>query len=77
MLLCRAALGIYKEFAEQQVDPRACERAVMEDDFHSIIGDRVKARGTFREFIVFDDDQIYVEYVIWYRRAFFQETLRG
>ena len=41
--------------------------------YHSILGDRIKARGTFREFVIFDDDQIYVEYVVFYRRVFVSE----
>lgn len=36
--------------------------------FHSVIGDREAAKGTFREFIVFDTDQVYPEYLVWYSK---------
>ena len=39
------------------------------DEYDSLLGDREKARGTFREFVVYDKDQIYPEYAIIYRRS--------
>ena len=67
LLLCRTVLGRWKLFDQESVDPRACEDCVLRGDYHSVLGDRRKCRGTFREFVVFDDDQCYVEYVIWYK----------
>eukprot|EP00811_Abedinium_folium_P035320 NODE_8122_length_1521_cov_6.584648.p2 GENE.NODE_8122_length_1521_cov_6.584648~~NODE_8122_length_1521_cov_6.584648.p2 ORF type:complete len:236 (+),score=68.88 NODE_8122_length_1521_cov_6.584648:256-963(+) len=38
-------------------------------DCHSVLGDREKVRKTFREFVVYDSDQIYPEYIVWYKRV--------
>merc|ERR1740130_1046753 len=37
---------------------------------HSVLGGREKARGTFREFITYDDSACYAEYIISYEREF-------
>ena len=42
---------------------------VQSGGFHSVLGDREKARGTYREFVVYDQDQAYPEYLIIYRRT--------
>lgn len=68
MLLCRVTLGrvVYSDTVE--TDPRACEDACVKGKFHSILGDRKKCRGTFREFVVFDEEQAYANYILAYRR---------
>ena len=38
--------------------------------FHSLLGDREAAAGTYREFIVYDSAQIYPEFAIIYKREF-------
>jgi len=71
MLLCRVTCG--KPLINEQVNPdttaimQACKGAA--PSHHSVIGDREKARGTYREFIVFNADQAYPEYVIIYKRV--------
>jgi len=42
----------------------------MNGAYHSVLGDREHARGTFREFIVYDDNQVYPEFLLWYRRLY-------
>lgn len=73
MLLCRTLLGRFKVFDDHSFSPRDCENCVLGLDpphaFHSLLGDRLKAANTFREFVVFDDDQAYVEFVVWYERV--------
>lgn len=44
------------------------EAACKGGGYHSILGDREKVRRTFREFILFNQDQIYPEYLVWYKR---------
>lgn len=71
MLLCRVTCGnmLYSDsvrpdggaLQEQCIRPGAA--------YHSVLGDREKARGTYREFIVYDNDQAYPEYVVIYRRG--------
>jgi len=69
MLVCRVTLG--RTYYTDQVtpDPRACEYACLNGPFHSVIGDRRKSRGTFREFVVFDEEQVYANYILTYRRV--------
>jgi len=43
---------------------------ITEGQYDSVLADRRKATGTFREFCVFDRDQIYTEYVIFYERIY-------
>merc|ERR1712218_291687 len=58
MLLCRAVCG--NMFHCDEVRPNVellmekCESA----DYHSVLGDREKARGTYREFILYDHNQV-------------------
>mmetsp|Transcript_84605 Transcript_84605/g.237947 ORF Transcript_84605/g.237947 Transcript_84605/m.237947 type:complete len:588 (+) Transcript_84605:1-1764(+) len=69
MLLCRTLLGRAYYLDQKDADPRACEEACLRGKFHSVLGDRKKARGTFREFIVFDEEQVYPNYILVYRRV--------
>lgn len=69
LLLCRTILGRVKYIGTTETDPRACEEACIKGSFHSILGDRKKARGTFREFIVFDEDQVYPNFILAYKRV--------
>ncbi len=39
-----------------------------DSQYHSVLGDREKTVGTYREFIVYDNDQVLPEYVLWYTR---------
>eukprot|EP00418_Pyrodinium_bahamense_P069294 CAMPEP_0179092062 /NCGR_PEP_ID=MMETSP0796-20121207/42086_1 /TAXON_ID=73915 /ORGANISM="Pyrodinium bahamense, Strain pbaha01" /LENGTH=492 /DNA_ID=CAMNT_0020789661 /DNA_START=38 /DNA_END=1516 /DNA_ORIENTATION=- len=68
MLLCRVSLGnpLVNEEVEPDVDD--ITRQFEAGDRHSIIGDREKVRGTFREFILRDPRQVYPAYAIIYRR---------
>jgi hypothetical protein len=68
LLLCRAVLGrpLYSDAVA--TNPRECEDACVKGRFHSVLGDRKKARGTFREFVVFDKEQVYPNWIITYKR---------
>mmetsp|Transcript_90785 Transcript_90785/g.228314 ORF Transcript_90785/g.228314 Transcript_90785/m.228314 type:complete len:314 (-) Transcript_90785:35-976(-) len=68
MLVCRTTLGKVHYNAERLPDPRRCEDACCKGDCHSVLGDRKACRGTFREFCVFDEDQVYPNYVVTYKR---------
>jgi len=71
MLLCRVTLGHYyycdakAPWDMTETLEKACKPG---GGYHSILGDRERVRGTYREFIVFDNDQIYPEYIVWYSR---------
>jgi hypothetical protein len=42
--------------------------------FDSVLGDREAEVGTYREFVVFDQAQIYPEYIVIYSRSFVDTT---
>mmetsp|Transcript_40716 Transcript_40716/g.117867 ORF Transcript_40716/g.117867 Transcript_40716/m.117867 type:complete len:505 (-) Transcript_40716:135-1649(-) len=69
MLLCRVVLGRAMYNDQKDTDPRACEDACLRGKFHSVLGDRKKCRGTFREFIIFDEEQVYPSFILVYRRV--------
>eukprot|EP00812_Abedinium_dasypus_P008514 NODE_226_length_1780_cov_395.400580.p1 GENE.NODE_226_length_1780_cov_395.400580~~NODE_226_length_1780_cov_395.400580.p1 ORF type:complete len:527 (-),score=120.11 NODE_226_length_1780_cov_395.400580:182-1555(-) len=69
LLICRVVLGRVYYTDKQDADARNCEDACIKGRFHSVIGDRQKCRGTFREFIVFDEEQVYPNYILTYKRV--------
>jgi len=69
LLVCRVVLGKVYYTDTKETDPRACEHACLRGKFNSVLGDRKKCRGTFREFIVFDEEQVYTNYILTYKRV--------
>merc|ERR550525_826469 len=69
MLICRVTLGRAYYTDANESNPRACEAACLHDKFNSVLGDRKKARGTFLEFVMFDEEQVYPNYIITYKRV--------
>lgn len=74
LLLCRATLGRVHYTDQVRPDTNALEQSCLSGPYHSVLGDREKSRGTFREFIVYDDDQVYPAFVICYRRQYYSEA---
>lgn len=73
MLLCRATLGRIN-YCDHPL-PIGLSASLEAScrpggEYHSVLGDREKVAKTFREFIVFDNHQVYAEYIVWYRRIF-------
>eukprot|EP00931_Biecheleriopsis_adriatica_P117637 TRINITY_DN93138_c0_g1_i1.p1 TRINITY_DN93138_c0_g1~~TRINITY_DN93138_c0_g1_i1.p1 ORF type:complete len:690 (-),score=119.73 TRINITY_DN93138_c0_g1_i1:27-2096(-) len=67
MLLCRVCMGnMYYTTKFGQED--AYDK-VKGGGFDSVLGDMAKYRKTFREFVVYDADQVYPEYVVLYSRV--------
>jgi len=69
MLLCRVACGriLYTDAVSPDVNDLVTKCTVTKQ-YDSVLGDREKARNTYREFIVFSNDQAYPAYVIIYKR---------
>lgn len=65
MLLCRIAFG--KPFITEDRDPEA-RQLTLAGVSDSTLGDRESAANTYREFVIYDIDQVYPEYVILYER---------
>merc|ERR1712216_191597 len=63
LLLCRATLGRINYTDEVRPDTTALEQSCLTGKYNSVLGDREKARGTFKEFMVYDDDQVYPAYI--------------
>ena len=57
-------LGVQKERDEYLVK---CQRG----EVNCLVGDRERIRGTFREFVIFDEEQVYPNYIIWHIRLDF------
>lgn len=72
LLLCRVVGGRVRYTAE--AEPNAGPEGLLGDCTHgpydSVLGDREKCRGTFREFVVYASDQAYPEYIVLYRRKY-------
>jgi len=72
LIICRVTLGRmnYCPNADPIKDPgrTALEASCLRGEYHSVIGDRKKARGTYREFIVYDNFQVYPTFIVWYSR---------
>merc|ERR1719160_1167901 len=67
MLLCRAVLG--RIFVDQSARPSPAELASKcKSGYDSLCGDRWAAVGTFREFVLYNQGQVYPAYIILYRR---------
>merc|ERR1712187_4673 len=69
MLLCRVTCGrmLYTDAVSPDTNG-IVQKCTVTQQYDSVLGDREKARNTYREFIVFNNDQAYPEYVIIYRR---------
>jgi hypothetical protein len=70
MLLCRVVGGYVLYNEEVTPDANALQAKVTSGEYHSILGDREKCRGTYKEYVIFDGDQVYVDYILYYKRVF-------
>jgi len=69
LLVCRVTLGCAFYTDEVLPDARKCENVCTKGPYHCILGDRRKCRGTFREFVIFDEEQVYANYILAYKRV--------
>merc|ERR1712151_454902 len=63
VLLCRVLGGNVKYTDDRTPDPDALTKDCTEGDYDCIIGDRLKISGTYREFVIFDTENVYPEYI--------------
>jgi hypothetical protein len=68
ILLCRVMCGNTRYIEEPFPDAGDVVDSVVSGPYHSVIGDREKCRGTFREIMVYDKNQAYPEWIVWYQR---------
>lgn len=69
VLLCRVLGGRVFYTDERTPDPELLTQACTEGDYDCIIGDREKVSGTYREFVVFDTENVFPEYILQYDRG--------
>lgn len=70
LLLCRSVLGNIHYTDKAVNDADALVQSCLNGPYHSVLGDRAKARGTYREFIVYDNEAVYPAYILEYRQEF-------
>eukprot|EP00928_Gymnodinium_smaydae_P097807 TRINITY_DN8946_c0_g1_i1.p1 TRINITY_DN8946_c0_g1~~TRINITY_DN8946_c0_g1_i1.p1 ORF type:complete len:601 (+),score=96.21 TRINITY_DN8946_c0_g1_i1:43-1845(+) len=70
ILVCRAALGKVLYCDEKAPDRNKLIEQCVDGPYHSVLGDREKVHGTFRELVVYDEDQVYPEFVVCYEREY-------
>jgi hypothetical protein len=68
LLLCRVTCGSL--FRTTVPDHTTIDTALASGDYDSVLGDREASVGTYREFVVYDEDLVYPEYVLLYERKF-------
>lgn len=69
-LVCRFAGGLVLSNSEDTPDSAKLQKDMRAQGCHTILGDRTKVKNTYREFVLFDTDQMYVEYILFYRRIY-------
>lgn len=72
LILCRVLLG--NPFYITSPDIPKIEAALATGSYDCVLGDREAAVDTYREFVVFEEAQIYPEYIIIYEREFGEST---
>merc|ERR1712008_280457 len=70
VLLCRVLGGHVLYTADELPDAEELVHHCVEGTFDCVLGDREKCKGTFREFVLFDSEDVYPEYIIEYRRKY-------
>merc|ERR1712072_1209580 len=70
ILVCRAALGYVNYNDEVAPNVNTLVKSCTDGPYHCVVGDREKCRGTYREIMVYNNTQVYPEYVIWYKRVY-------
>lgn len=69
LLLCRVVLGEVLHLTAGGSGAHDLVRAAMESAIYdSVLGDREASVGTYREFVVYQENQVYPEYVLLYQR---------
>jgi len=70
LLLCRVSLGYVYYCDDPHPNKASLVERCLRREWHSVIGDRKKTSGTFREFIVYDNLQAFPAYIIYYSRQY-------
>jgi len=66
MIVCRVTLGKFYYTTERKSEAGS---KTLKGHYDSTVGDRAKSAKTFREFVVYNESQVYPEYVVIYSRV--------
>lgn len=55
---------------EDEPDPEQLVHDCVHGPYDCVLGDREKLRGTYKEYVIFDSEGLYPEYVIEYERIY-------
>jgi hypothetical protein len=69
LLVCRVACGQLHR-TTRALDKALVENSEFKAKHHGVLGDREAKVGTYREFVVFEQEQVYPEYIVIYERRF-------
>jgi len=71
MLVCRVVGGLCRYVDTNEFDAESLRKDVLDGPYHSVFGDRVKKLGKpFREIVVHDNNQVFPEFILYYKRQF-------
>jgi hypothetical protein len=71
LLLCRVVVGeMFHIMQGGSTIHDVIDAAMRSGTFDAVLGDRQASVGTYREFVVFREDQVYPEYMVLYEREF-------
>merc|ERR1712232_34511 len=70
VLLCRIIGGNVRYTDEETPDKEDLVYSCLEGPYDCVLGDREKLRGTFKEYVLFDSEDVYPEYIIHYTRVY-------
>mmetsp|Transcript_45013 Transcript_45013/g.104199 ORF Transcript_45013/g.104199 Transcript_45013/m.104199 type:complete len:553 (-) Transcript_45013:164-1822(-) len=70
VLLCRVLGGRVRYTDDAEPDPEELVNSCLEGPYDCVCGDREKLRGTYKEFVLFDSEDVYVEYIVHYKRVY-------
>lgn len=69
LLLCRVVLGeVLRMTAGGEATHGIVRSAMQSEAYNSVLGDRESAVGTYKEFVVYKEAQVYPEYLLLYQR---------
>jgi len=69
-LLCRVMGGRVRYTDVNVPNGEVLVKEVLEGPYDCVFGDRQKCRGTFKEIVVYESNQAYPEYLVYYRRLY-------
>lgn len=68
--LCRVLGGRYLYCEDDSLDKKTLKEKILNGNYDSTVGDRLKLRGTFHEYVVYDASSVYLEYILYFKRNY-------